>query len=100
MTNSCNIIYLFANKFFFSYIFHCFNLINYFTICVKDKCVFLFCKSISEHFGKQLSEADFKGNYKTFCVKGFVPHMKAEKAMKIHGLDRESMINTIEEALK
>ena len=56
--------------------------------------------SISEHFGKMLSESGFEGNYKTFCVNGFVPHMKVEKAMKIHGLDRESMIETIEEALK
>ena len=56
--------------------------------------------SISEHFGKMLSESGFEGNYKTFCVNGFVPHMKVEKAMKIHGLDRKSMIETIEEALK
>ena len=56
--------------------------------------------SIAEHFGKMLFDSEFEGNYKTFCVKGFVPHMKAERAMKIHGLDRESMIKTIEEALK
>ena len=56
--------------------------------------------SISEHFGKMLFESGFGGNYKTFCVNGFVPHMKVEKAMKLHGLDRESMINAVKEALK
>lgn len=53
--------------------------------------------SISEHFGKKLSEEDFKGNYRTFCVKGFVKHMNAENAMKIYGLDRESIKKAIKE---
>lgn len=56
--------------------------------------------SIAEHFGKMLIESGFDGKYKTFCVFGFVPHMKVENAMKIHGLDRESMINAVKEALK
>ena len=56
--------------------------------------------SIAEHFGKMLIESGFDGKYKTFCVSGFVPHMKVEKAMKLHGLDRESMINAVKEALK
>ena len=56
--------------------------------------------SIAEHFGKMLIESGFDGKYKTFCVSGFVPHMKVENAMKIHGLDRESMINAVKEALK
>ena len=56
--------------------------------------------SIAEHFGKMLIESGFDGKYKTFSVSGFVPHMKVEKAMKLHGLDRESMINAVKEALK
>ena len=56
--------------------------------------------SIAEHFGKMLIESGFEGNYKTFCVSGFVPHMKVENAMKLHGLDRESMKNAVKEALK
>ena len=56
--------------------------------------------SIAEHFGKMLIESGFDGKYKTFCVSGFVPHMKVEKAMKLHGLDRESMINAVKDALK
>ena len=56
--------------------------------------------SISEHFGKMLNDSGFDGNYKTFCVSGFVPHMKVENAMKLHGLDRESMKIAIKEALK
>lgn len=56
--------------------------------------------SIAEHFGKMLIESGFDGKYKTFCVFGFVPHMKVENAMKIHGLGRESMINAVKEALK
>ena len=56
--------------------------------------------SIAEHFGKMLNDSGFDGNYKTFCVSGFVPHMKVENAMKLHGLDRESMKIAIKEALK
>ncbi|MBR6656712.1 MAG: 1-deoxy-D-xylulose-5-phosphate synthase [Oscillospiraceae bacterium] len=56
--------------------------------------------SIAEHFGKMLIESGFDGKYKTFCVFGFVPHMEVKKAMKLHGLDRESMINAVKEALK
>jgi 1-deoxy-D-xylulose-5-phosphate synthase len=56
--------------------------------------------SIAEHFGKMLIESGFDGKYKTFCVSGFVPHMEVKNAMKLHGLDRESIINAIEEALK
>ena len=56
--------------------------------------------SIAEHFGKMLIESGFDGNYKTFCVSGFVSHMKVEKAMKLHGLDRESIIIAVKEALK
>ncbi len=56
--------------------------------------------SIAEHFGNELHKSDFSGNYKTVCVNGFVSHMKAENAMKLHGLDRESMINLVKEALK
>ncbi len=56
--------------------------------------------SIAEHFGKMLNESGFNGKYKIFCVSGFVPHMKVENAMKLHGLDRKSMKNAVEEALK
>ena len=38
--------------------------------------------SIAEHFGSMLYSEGFKGNYKKFCVSGFVPHMKAENAIK------------------
>lgn len=56
--------------------------------------------SIAEHFGTKLSEAGFKGNYNIHCVSGFVSHMKAENAIKLHGLDRESMKTAVKEALK
>ena len=71
----------------------------------KYKNVFFFEESveygsIAEHFGKMLSESGYCGNYSIRCVSGFVPHMEVKNAMKLHGLDRESMINAIEEALK
>ena len=74
-------------------------------IAGKYKNVFFFEESvefgsIAEHFGSMLSKSGFKGNYKNYCVSGFVPHMKAEKAIKLHGLDREAMIKTVKEALK
>lgn len=56
--------------------------------------------SIAEHFGAMLNESGFTGNYKSHCVSGFVPHMKVETAMKIHGLDRESMKNAVKEVLE
>lgn len=56
--------------------------------------------SIAEHFGTELSKSGFSGKYEIHCVSGFVPHMKVESAMKKHGLDRESMINAVKEALK
>ncbi len=56
--------------------------------------------SIAEHFGTQLSKNGFEGKYEIHCVSGFVPHMKVENAMKLHGLDRESMKNAVKEALK
>ncbi|MBR5872857.1 MAG: 1-deoxy-D-xylulose-5-phosphate synthase, partial [Oscillospiraceae bacterium] len=56
--------------------------------------------SISEHFGLMLSNNGYKGNYKNYCVSGFVPHMEVKNAMKLHGLDRESIKNAVKEALK
>ena len=56
--------------------------------------------SIAEHFGNMLSKAGFDGKYEIHCVSGFVPHMSVESAMKIHGLDRNSIKNAVEEALK
>ncbi|MBQ6877861.1 MAG: 1-deoxy-D-xylulose-5-phosphate synthase [Oscillospiraceae bacterium] len=56
--------------------------------------------SIAEHFGSMLFESGFEGKYIKRCVSGFVSHMDAEKALKLHGLDRESMINAVKEALK
>lgn len=56
--------------------------------------------SVAEHFGNLLLKSGFNKNYKIHCVSGFVPHMSVEKAMKIHGLDRGSMKNAIEEALR
>lgn len=56
--------------------------------------------SIAEHFGKMLHESGYQGKYYMKCVSGFVPHMEVKNAMKLHGLDRESIINAIEEALK
>ena len=47
-----------------------------------------------------LIESGFDGKYKTFCVSGFVPHMKVENAMKLHHLDRKSMKNAVKETLK
>ena len=41
-----------------------------------------------------------EGKYIKHCVSGFVPHMKAENAMKLHGLDREAMTKAVKEALK
>ena len=74
-------------------------------IAKKYKNVFFFEESveygsIAEHFGKMLYESGYCGNYSIRCVSGFVPHMEVKNAMKLHGLDRESMINAIEEALK
>ena len=74
-------------------------------IAKKYKQVFFFEESveygsIAEHFGKMLSESGYHGNYQIHCVSGFVPHMEVKNAMKLHGLDRESMINAIKEALK
>ena len=74
-------------------------------IALKYKNVFFFEESveygsIAEHFGKMLYKNGFCGNYNIKCVCGFVPHMKAENAMKLHGLDRESMKNAVREALK
>lgn len=56
--------------------------------------------SIAEHFGNMLSKAGFDGKYEIHCVSGFVPHMSVENAMKIHGLDRNSIKNAVKEALK
>lgn len=56
--------------------------------------------SIAEHFGAMLNKSGFSGKYKIHCVSGFVPHMKVENAMKLHGLDRESMKNAVKEASK
>lgn len=56
--------------------------------------------SIAEHFGSDLRKCGFEGEYETHCVCGFVPHMKVENAMKLHGLDCESMKNAVKEALK
>lgn len=56
--------------------------------------------SIAEHFGNELYKNGFEGKYDFHCVSGFVPHMKVENAMKLHGLDCESMINAVKEALK
>ena len=56
--------------------------------------------SIAEHFGTLLYKNGFDGKYSINCVFGFVPHMNVEKAMKLHGLDRESMKNAVKEALK
>lgn len=56
--------------------------------------------SIAEHFGNLLNKSGFSGKYKIQCVSGFVSHMDVEKAMKLHKLDRESMINAVKEALK
>lgn len=78
---------------------------NIVEICKNYKNVYFFEESvkygsIAEHLGAKLFENGFEGNYKIHCVSGFVPHMKVENAMKIHGLDRDSMINTVKEALK
>ncbi len=56
--------------------------------------------SIAEHFGTMLIKSGFTGNFKMYCVSGFVPHMKVESAMKLHNLDRESMKDAVKEALK
>lgn len=58
------------------------------------------CGSIAEHFGNLLFKNDFNKNYKIRCVSGFVPHMNVGDAMKLHGLDRESMKTAVKEALK
>ena len=74
-------------------------------IAKKHKTVLFFEESvesgsIAEHFGTKLYESGFEGKYIKHCVSGFVPHMKAENAMKLHGLDREAMIKAVKEALK
>ncbi len=74
-------------------------------IAKKYKNVFFFEESveygsIAEHFGNLLTKSDYNGKYEIHCVSGFVPHMKAENAIKLHGLDRKSMIISIKEALK
>ena len=74
-------------------------------IAKKYKNIFFFEESVefgsvAEHFGTLLNKSGYAGNYMIHCVSGFVPHMNAKKAMKLHGLDRESMINTVKEALK
>ena len=74
-------------------------------IAKKYKNIFFFeesveCGSIAEHFGNLLFKSGYCGNYNIHCVSGFVPHMEVKKAMKLHGLDRESMVNAVEEALK
>ncbi|MBQ7874544.1 MAG: 1-deoxy-D-xylulose-5-phosphate synthase [Oscillospiraceae bacterium] len=56
--------------------------------------------SIAEHFGAMLNSSGFTGKYEIHCVSGFVPHMNVENAMKLHGLDRESMKKAVKEALK
>ncbi len=56
--------------------------------------------SIAEHFGSALRANGFTGEYKTHCVTGFVSHMEVKRAMKLQGLDREAMINSVKEALK
>ncbi len=74
-------------------------------IAKKYKNVFFFEESveygsIAEHFGTMLTKSGFEGKFEIHCVSGFVPHMEVENAMKIHGLDRKSMINAVKEALK
>ena len=74
-------------------------------IVKKYKNVFFFEESvengsIAEHFGNLLLKSGYDGNYKIHCVSGFVPHMEVKNAMKLHGLDREAMINAVKEALK
>ena len=56
--------------------------------------------SIAEHFGNELYKNGFEGKIEIHCVSGFVPHMEVGSAMKLHGLDRESMKNVVKEALK
>lgn len=74
-------------------------------ICERHEKIFFFEESveygsIAEHFGAKLNANGFNGTYNIRCVSGFVPHMNVESAMKLHGLDRESMIKTVKEALK
>lgn len=74
-------------------------------IAKKYKKIFFFEESveygsIAEHFGNLLEKSGFDGKYEIHCVTGFVSHMNVEKAFKIHGLDRESMICAVKEALK
>lgn len=56
--------------------------------------------SIAEHLGSELRKSNYSGNYKTFCVSGFVSHMSVKSAMKIQKIDSQSMINSVKEALK
>ena len=69
-------------------------------IAAKHKNVFFFEESvehgsIAEHFGCELNKIGFCGKYIFKCVDGFVPHMKVETAMRIHGLDTESITELI-----
>ena len=69
-------------------------------IAGRHKNVFFFEESfehgsIAEHFGCELYKSGFSGKYVSKCVDGFVPHMKVDTAMKIHGLDAESMTELI-----
>ncbi len=70
-------------------------------IAKKHKNIFFFEESvehgsIAEHFCFELYKFGFIGKYVSKCIDGFVPHMNVDTAMKIHGLDVESMVELIE----